>query len=62
MQVLERNLKNNDGVCYEVIMFDYTKSLLFKKINEPDIEKMLKCSMASQKQIDGGEAVFSQDD
>lgn len=43
-------------------MFDYTKSILFRKINEPEIEKMLKCSMASTKQVDGGEMIFGQDD
>ena len=43
-------------------MFDYTKSILFRKINEPEIEKMLRCSMASTKQVDGGEMIFGQDD
>lgn len=43
-------------------MIEYTKSLLFNKINEPEIEKMLKCSMASKKQINGGETIFGQDD
>lgn len=43
-------------------MIDYTQSLLFNRISEQEAEKMLKCSMASQRQVDSGETIFGQDD
>ena len=43
-------------------MIDYTQSLLFKNITSHEIERMLKCSMAAQKQIESGETIFGQDD
>ena len=43
-------------------MIDYTQSLLFKNITSHEIERMSKCSMAAQKQIESGETIFGQDD